>query len=120
MLKQWQRYCDVPIKSFHIEALVMETLAQHFYGNGDEFWFDWLVRDVFAHMARRADEHAHFSMPVTGEIINLGAAWVSKVQSAQARSSKACDFERDERDEAAGEEWQKIFGSMIPKTVTYA
>ena len=26
MLKQWQRYCNVPIKSFHLEAMIQEML----------------------------------------------------------------------------------------------
>jgi hypothetical protein len=120
MLKQWQRYCDVPIKSFHLEALVMETLPQHDYGGKDEFWFDWLVRDVFAHMTERAN--GVFSMPVTGEAISLGDAWLSKAQSAHARALKSCDYERNDPgapadDAAAGEEWQKIFGLMVPRTV---
>jgi len=120
MLKQWRRHCDVPIKSFHIEALVMETLPQHDYGGRDEFWFDWLVRDVFAHMTGRVN--GVFSMPVTGELISLGDAWLSKAQSAYARAVKACDYERNDlgapaNDAAAGDEWQKIFGVMIPRTV---
>lgn len=123
ILKQWQRYCDVDIKSFHIEALVMETLPQYSYGGKDEYWFDWLVRDVFAHMTHRAN--GAFSMPVTGETIQLGDAWLSKALSAYARALKACDYERDDLgapadDAAAGDEWQKIFGAMIPRTVTGA
>lgn len=123
LLKQWQRYCDVPIKSFHIEALVMETLPKYTYGGNDEYWFDWLVRDVFAHLIQRAN--GTFSMPVTGETIHLGDAWLSKAHSAYARALKACAYERDDigspaSDADAGEEWQKMFGTMIPRTVTGA
>jgi hypothetical protein len=57
-------------------------------------------------------------MPVTGETIQLGDAWLSKAESAYARALKACDYERDDQDAAAGDEWQKIFGLMIPRTVT--
>jgi hypothetical protein len=117
MLKQWQRYWEVPIKSFHIEALVMETLSQSSYGGNSEFWFDWLVRDIFAQMLVRAN--GTFHMPTTGEAIQLGDGWLSKTHSAHARALKACQYELDELDETAGEEWQKIFGNMIPKTVAY-
>lgn len=116
ILKQWQRYCDVPIKSFHIENLVMETLARLDYAGNDEFWFDWLVRDVLGHMTSRAN--GAFSMPVTGEIIELGDGWHSKAQSAYASACKACEHEYFNRELDAGDEWQKIFGTMIPRAVT--
>ena len=51
ILKQWQRYCDVPIKSFQLEALVKELLPTKTYGGKSEFWFDWLVRDALAHIS---------------------------------------------------------------------
>ena len=76
IFKQWQRHCNVPIKSFQIEALVMELLPRLSYGGCDEFWFDWLVRDALGHMISRAN--GWFTMPVTGEVIQLGDAWLSK------------------------------------------
>lgn len=112
ILKQWQRHCDVPIKSFHLEALVMEMLATKTYGGADEFWFDWLVRDFFAHMISRAT--GWFTLPVTGEIIMLGDEWLNRAKTAYARALKACDYERDNYGVLAGEEWQKIFGTEIP------
>lgn len=55
ILKQWQRHCDVPIKSFQLETLIKEFLPAKTYGGNHEFWFDWLVRDAFAHMIARAN-----------------------------------------------------------------
>lgn len=112
ILKQWQRYCDVPIKSFQLEALVMEMLATKSYGGADEFWFDWLVRDFFAHMIVRAN--GSFTLPVTGELIMFGNDWLSRAESAYARALKACEYERDNYGTLAGEEWQKIFGAEVP------
>jgi len=113
ILKQWQRRCDVPIKSFHLEALVKELLPTKTYGGNDEFWFDWLVRDAFAHMICRAN--GGFSMPgCAPEWIWLGDAWLSKAQTAYDRALKACAYEYDNDDVLAGIEWQKIFGTMIP------
>ncbi len=116
IIKQWKRHCNVPIKSFHIEVLVAETLAQFDYGKNGEFWFDWLVRDIFAHMHGRAG--GHFFMPGNGlELISLGDAWQTKAQSAYQRAANACDYERENREISAGMEWQKIFGPMIPEIV---
>lgn len=116
ILKQWQRHCDVPIKSFQLECLVKELLPTKTYGSNDEFWFDWLVRDAFAHMIGRANEG--FWMPgCSQEWIPLGNAWLSKARTAYDRALKACAYEYDNYDFLAGTEWQTIFGTMIPSTV---
>jgi hypothetical protein len=122
ILKQWQRHCDVPIKSFHLEAMVKTVLPGIRYcgyvrGGCDEWWFDWLVRDVFASM--RDWGNGTFRMPATGEVIELGDAWLSKAHSAHARAVKASEYEQFNQNQAAGDEWQKIFGQMIPQTVTW-
>ncbi len=115
ILKQWQRHCDVPIKSFHLEALVKEMLPTTNYGGRDEFWFDWLVRDAFAHMISRAN--GLFLMPgCASEWIWLGDNWLSKAQTAYSRALTACTYEYDNYEVLAGNEWQKIFGTMVPLT----
>ena len=115
MLKHWQRHCNVPIKSFHIEALILESLPHLNYGGNDEYWFDWLVRESFRYMISRAN--GWFSMPVTGEVIQLGDEWRSKALSAYERALKACAYEDGNWDTLAGDEWQKIFGTMIPRMI---
>lgn len=115
ILKQWQRHCNVPIKSFHLEALVTELLPTRTYGGNSEFWFDWLVRDAFAHMIGRAN--GGFLMPgCAWEWVSLGDAWLSKAQTAYDRALKACAYEDENHDILAGTEWQTIFGTMIPLT----
>ena len=115
ILKQWQRHCNLSIKSFQIEALVMETLPLLNYGGCDEFWFDWLVRDALGHMIGRAN--GCFTMPVTGEVIQLGDAWLSKASSAHGHALRACVLEDGNRETLAGDEWQEIFGTMIPTKI---
>jgi hypothetical protein len=131
ILKQWQRYCDVPIKSFHLEAMLKAVLPRVYYryyfdtgyyrdyraGELSEWWFDWLVRDVFASMLGWGT--GSFTMPVTGETIYLGDAWLSKANTAYARAVKASEYEQFNQNQAAGDEWQKIFGQMVPQTVTW-
>ncbi|WP_155983457.1 SMODS domain-containing nucleotidyltransferase [Nitratireductor aquibiodomus] len=116
ILKQWKRHCNVPIKSFQVEQLVRESLPGMIWGGYQEFWFDWIVRDVFAYMIGRAG--GGFYMPGNpGEWINLGDDWKSKAISAYERACKACACERQNLNMAAGSEWQKIFGNAIPETV---
>ena len=58
-----------------------------------------------------------FSMPVTGEVIQLGDEWRSKALSAYKRALNACEYEDGNCGTLAGDEWQKIFGTMIPKMI---
>ncbi|GKY89308.1 SMODS domain-containing nucleotidyltransferase [Sinisalibacter aestuarii] len=116
IFKQWMRHCDVSIKAFHLEQLIGEALPTISWGSNDEFWFDWIVRDVFRYMIGRAG--GGFFMPGGfNEWIDLGDAWKSKAETAYQRALLACDYERDNMNISAGGEWQKIFGTAIPEMV---
>lgn len=114
MVKQWQRHCEVPIKSFQLERIAIEFLSWWPYSR-DLFWVDWMMKDFFAYLVSRAG--GQVIMPGTGGAAQLGDAWVSKARSAQAAAVRAFDYERDNENILAGFEWQSIFGSMIPLMV---
>jgi hypothetical protein len=115
MLKSWQSFCSVPIKSFQLELLAADFIAQSPWRLHDYFWFDWITRDFFAYLYHRAN--TFITVPGTLETIYLGNDWQSRAESAYRRAEKACDHERYNRVEAAGDEWQKIFGTQIPRTI---
>ncbi|WP_354674930.1 SMODS domain-containing nucleotidyltransferase [Cupriavidus alkaliphilus] len=115
MLKCWQAYCSVPIKSFHLELLAIEFLDQWGYRLQSLFYYDWLCRDFFGWMIGRAN--TFLRAPGTYEMLWLGDAWKSRVESAYGRAARASDFERANDMANAGTEWQKIFGFDIPKYV---
>lgn len=113
MLKAWQAYNSVPMKSFQLELLAASFLTQSAWRQKDFFWFDWLIRDFFAYLCHNIN--STIIVPGTLENIYLGDAWKSRAESAYSRALKACDYERDNRVENAGEEWRKIFGIEIPQ-----
>jgi Second Messenger Oligonucleotide or Dinucleotide Synthetase domain len=115
MMKAWQASCSVPIKSFHLELLATQFIVQSPWRLRGWFYFDWIARDFFAFLFYRANET--ILVPGTSEVIFLGNAWQSYAASAYRRASKACDYEYENRISEAGEEWQKIFGAQIPRTV---
>jgi Second Messenger Oligonucleotide or Dinucleotide Synthetase domain len=115
MVKAWQDYCSVPIKSFQLELVAAEFLAQSPWRIYDYFWFDWIARDFFAYLYWKANKW--MSVPGSGESIYLGDDWQSRAESAYHRAVKACEYERDNYVVLAGEEWQKIFGEQIPRMV---
>ena len=114
MLKAWQARCSVPIKSFHLELVAAEFIAQSLWRLKDFFYFDWLTRDFFAYLYHRAN--SVIVVPGTFEIMYLGDAWQSRAASAYHRAVKACGHEYDNQVADAGDEWQKIFGIDIPRT----
>jgi Second Messenger Oligonucleotide or Dinucleotide Synthetase domain len=111
ILKQWQRHCDVPIKSFQLERLATLFLREWSYSR-DLFWIDWMVRDFLAYLLTWRNRS--IIMPRTGSAVALGEAWDSKAQSAHRWAVQACDYERDNENVLAGLEWQSLFGSLIP------
>lgn len=115
MLKAWQRNCSVPLKSFQIELLAADFLPASPWHLHDFFYFDWITRDFFAYLYHRAN--TFITVPGTFERIYLGNEWQSRALTAYDRAVKACDYEKINLVEAAGEEWQKIFGQQIPRTV---
>ena len=115
MLKAWQANCSVPIKSFQLELLAADFIGKSPWRLNDFFWFDWIMRDFFAYLYHRANSCV--VVPGTFETIYLGNEWQSRVETAYYRAEKACRHERINLIDAAGEEWQKIFGQQVPRTV---
>jgi hypothetical protein len=115
MLKCWQSYCSVPIKSFYLELLVIDFLDQWEYKSQSFFFYDWMCRDFFEWMITKVNSFVF--APGTWEVKWLGDAWKSRAESAYGRALKACDYERRNDMLNAGDEWQKIFGIDIPKTI---
>jgi hypothetical protein len=115
-MKQWQRELNVPLKSFQLERLAIEFLANWVNNQLDHFWYDWMVRDFLAYLISRANTFLY--MPGTNEMVSLGNEWLSKAQSAYRQALQACDYERDNYEILAGEQWQAIFGLAIPVTTS--
>lgn len=115
MLKCWQAYCSVPIKSFHLELLAIDFLDQWVHKHQSYFYYDLMCRDFFSWLITRANSFV--MAPGTYEIMAIGNLWLSKAESAYSRALKACEYECNNREGEAGAEWQKIFGTYIPKWV---
>ena len=113
MLKVWQDWCSVPIKSFYLELLAIEFLDQCAWRHQDHFYYDWICRDFFEWMVKKAN--TYLVAPNMSELFWLGNDWQSKAESAYRRANLACGFERENAMNDAGEMWQMIFGSNIPR-----
>jgi hypothetical protein len=113
MLKCWQANCSVELRSFCLELLAVEFLDQWAYKQHSYFFYDWMCRDFFQWLTTKTNSFV--LAPGTYEILWIGDAWKSKAETALGRAKKACDFEHDNKEGDAGDEWQKIFGSYIPK-----
>ncbi|MEZ6038417.1 MAG: nucleotidyltransferase [Planctomycetota bacterium] len=109
MLKAWQRYCSVPIKSFHLELLAMEFLGSWEYAGNSPTYYDWMARDFFGFLLWKA--RGVIYAPGTSELILLGDDWASRAESARLRAVKACSAASEFE---AGTEWRKIFGDDMP------
>jgi hypothetical protein len=113
--KVWKEYCNAPLPSYQIEMVADDFVRQCQWRDKDWFYYDWIMRDFFAFLLTRVNGTATF--PGTGETVPIGDAWESRAASALEHARKACDWEHYDYVVTAGEEWQKIFGTMIPRSV---
>lgn len=108
MIKKWQEYCDVPIKSLVIEIRVALFLIDYAYKDKGSTYYDWMVRDYFKQLIEKAN--STYTLPGLTEKIDYGDEWKSKAESGYTRATKACEFETAKDEISATEEWKKIFG----------
>jgi hypothetical protein len=112
--KRWVQYCNVPLKSFVVELLVvqyLDSLNEESLGQG----FKTLVPGLLAHMIAQADRTIFSG---SGEMIPLGDEWKSRAESAYQRAQKALEFEEVAKMEEASLEWKKLFGDEFPRSET--
>ncbi|MDE8345995.1 MAG: hypothetical protein POH28_07475 [Acidocella sp.] len=113
MMKCWQGYCSVDLKSFWIELTAVNFLKQWQHASKSMVYYDWMVRDYLDYLVQQ--KNTYVFAPGTYEAMNLGDKWESKANTALARARKACEYEGKEQPYNAGDEWQKIFGTDMPR-----
>ena len=113
MMKCWQGYCNVEMKSFWIEITAINFLKQWEHREKSKTYHDWMVRDYLQYLL--SQKNTYIAAPGTYELMNLADKWVSKAESALGRAKKACVHEGSNEPYSAGDEWQKIFGSDMPR-----
>jgi hypothetical protein len=112
MLKKWQDNCSVPIKSFWLELLSEDFLANWTHKDQSITHYDWMIRDFFTFLVKKAGTGRF--LPNTFEYIYFGDEWKSRAETASARSIKACIYEAANDNYNAWNEWIKLFGSDVP------
>jgi len=113
MVKCWKRVCNVPLKSFHLEILVQDFLANYEYRDKSSVYYDWMIRDFFDFLVKKGKSfYLSISHPTTCESMHLGTAWVSKAEMALLRARKAIE-NGEKYSFLARAEWRKIFGNWF-------
>lgn len=112
MMKCWQGYCSVPAKSFWLEVLATDFIAQWVYKGKGTVYYDWMVRDFLAYL--KSKRNSFIISPGVYNIIWLGEAWFSRAETAYDRALKAIEHDAADRPYSGSGEWQKIFGADFP------
>lgn len=115
MMKCWQAYCSVSLKSYYIELLSVAFMLSWEYKGKSKVYYDYMCRDFLSYIVGRKDGYVF--APGTNEAMSLGSAWLSRAESALGRAKLACIYEGSSEGALAGDEWQKIFGVDILKYV---
>ena len=112
MMKRWQSYKTVPMKSFWIELLAVEFVDGWVHKGRGFTYYDWMVRDFLVYL--QGKQHSTIYAPGTFEPMYIGSDWYNKAKAAGEYASKACDLELYDA-YGAGSKWQEIFGTDIPR-----
>jgi hypothetical protein len=115
MMKLWVREQNVSIKSFVLELLLAEFFSSYEHGAYNYYWYDFYIRDFLRFLVSKA--WGLVFVPGTNDPIELGTDWLPKAQKALETALTACAYEYDDMIIHAGDEWQKIFGTRIPRSV---
>ena len=73
MIKCWQGYCSVEIKSFWIELTAVTFLGQWQYADKSMTYYDWMVRDYLNDLVNQ--KNSYVFAPGTSEVTFLGERW---------------------------------------------
>lgn len=111
MLKQWQRNCNVPLKSFWLELLAVEFLCNWEHRGKSFTYYDWMVRDFFQFLLNCRSKTLF--APGTYEAMYIGDAWYSKAEKALKDAKLACTKE-SENETIAYLWWRDLFGQEYP------
>jgi hypothetical protein len=110
MMKLWQWYCSVPIKSLALELRAVNFMSTWGHKTEGAHYHDWMVRDFLGELVKRPNYQS--KIPGIDEKCQYGDAWLSRAESAYNRAVKACENEAEDKEILAVAQWQKIFGTM--------
>lgn len=113
MMKRWQAYKSVPMKSFWLELLAVEFLRGWMYAGKSAEYYDWMTRDFFEFLVGKAG--CCVFKPGINEAVGLGTAWKSKAESAYDWAKTACSYETAKHISPACTMWRIIFGGDYPE-----
>jgi hypothetical protein len=113
MMKSWQAYCNVPIKSLALELRSVEFVKSWQYRGNGTTYYDWMVRDFLVELLKYVG--SWHVVPGTDDKFNYGTGWESRAETALARAQKACGYEGQDFHYLATEEWEKIFGTNFSR-----
>lgn len=112
MIKKWRDYCNVSIKSFYIEILVVDFLKETEHYDYGFFSYPMLIYEFFEYMLKQKNK-INF-IPGTFNIINYGDEWESKAETACKNAKNA--WLNGSEDESI-DYLRKILGYDFPKNV---
>lgn len=110
MIKKWKDYCNVPLKSFYIELLVVDFLEENIYSNFSFKAYGMLIYEFFKFLLNSKNKIKY--LPGVINFINYGDEWESKAKTACVNARNA--FLSDSKEEAI-DYLRNIFGYSFPK-----
>lgn len=114
MLKIWQAYHSVPIKSFFLELLAADFINQLPSELKKWSFFDYIIYNFFDSLHQIINiskTNITILVPGTLEEIIIQPEWNSNIRRARNYTHDAYEYEKKEEIIGANVKWKKVFGT---------
>jgi hypothetical protein len=115
MMRAWKGKWAVPIG-----GLLIDTLAYQFMGgctymkDKSYFYYDWMCRDFFKHMADQDENQEYWKAPGSGQAVYGKGLFQYKAKRCYNISLEAIALETEHKEWTARQKWREIFGTTYP------
>ena len=116
MMRAWKNQWNVPMGGLLIDTLAYQFIDGWPHKDKSYFFYDFMCRDFFAHMAAQDPNQAYFRAPGSGQYVyNHGLfQWKARRCYNLACEAIAHETATPKREWSAKQKWREIFGNSFP------
>ena len=114
MLRAWKNNWGVPIGGLLIDTLAHQFIIGWKYKDKSYFYYDFMSRDIFLHMAEQDREQAYWRAPGSGQYVYGKGLFQYRAKRCYNLSLEAINYETNNQYWSAKRKWRDIFGTSFP------
>lgn len=113
MMRAWKSKWDAPITGLLIDTLAYQFIQTWFHRDKSYFYYDFLSRDFFQHLASQDENQEWWRAPGSSRYA-WGKGFQYKAKRCYNLSLEAIKYESDNSTWSAKQNWREIYGTAFP------